>query len=83
MGRTMRTLALAAALWAGGCGPGDVEECLPSTGDNCSCDAQCLTPSEIDEAQKDGVCDLGCGTPDWKCARTEAGCEVVIPVEAR
>lgn len=81
MGRMTRTIAIAAALWAGGCAGGD-EECLPSTGDNCSCNAQCLTQSEIDEAQKDGVCDLGCGEPEWKCARTEDGCEVVTPLDA-
>lgn len=53
-------------------------ECLPTYGDQCACEPQCMTQAEIDEVVRGLVCDLGClGELDWACVRDERGCQVV------
>lgn len=50
------------------------EDCLRTYGDNCGCDAQCLTAEQVAEIQSGDVCDPECGSPDWGCLVYEGQC---------
>lgn len=68
-------------------GPETAADCIPTTGDNCSCERQCLTEHELKVAQRNGVCDLGCMfgedtasmsmEPNWECEVRDGECAVV------
>lgn len=80
----MRWWALVLFACGGPAGPTKAADCIPTTGDNCDCEPKCMTQDELDEAQKDGVCELGCmfgdGTePDWTCTVVDGACAVVEP----
>ena len=61
--------------------PETAADCIPTTGDNCSCTPQCLTQAELDKI--DSHCDLGCifdsGSSElnWTCAEEDGVCVVV------
>jgi hypothetical protein len=58
--------------------PETAADCHPTRGDNCSCDAKCMTDAEI--AAIDDFCDLGCiGEIDWTCDVVDDACVVVMP----
>ena len=62
------------------CAPLTADECLPTLGDNCSCEPKCMTEKEIKRAQRNGICDLACPTDtagSWSCA-VEEGEWVVV-----
>lgn len=67
------------------CGfPRSADDCLPTTGDNCSCTPQCMTEGQIRRAQAGGVCDLGCSfdtagssEPNWECGLSGNTCVVL------
>lgn len=75
----MRALFFAILAGCSDPAPQSAADCIPSTGDNCSCDPQCLTQAEID--QFDSFCDLGCYEPDWTCDLVDGACVVVAPAE--
>jgi hypothetical protein len=82
----VRWWALVLVACGGPAGPTSAADCIATTGDNCDCEPKCMTQEELDEAQKDGVCDLGCSfgdgsssEPDWTCTVVDGACTVVEP----
>jgi hypothetical protein len=73
--------------WLVGCATLETrpEDCIATTGDNCSCEPQCMTETELHRAQAEGVCDLGCSfgdtgfssEPNWTCTVIDGECAVV------
>ena len=74
----MLVLLLAAC---GPAAPPEPGDCLPTYGDNCDCDPKCMTEAELQEARKDGPCDLVCDVdgnePFWACTVVDGVCVVV------
>jgi hypothetical protein len=66
----------------GGCEPGprEVSDCLPTLGNHCSCEPQCLTERQIEQVTAGGVCELACPQEaealDWACTIVEGECAV-------
>lgn len=59
-----------------GCPPLTDEDCILTTGDNCTCELSCMTEKELEAAQRNGVCDLGCpeiATP-YSCVAENGEC---------
>ena len=60
--------------------PPQPEDCLPTLGDHCSCEPQCLTQGQIDRI--DVFCDLGCDEAaeslDWDCTVIADECAVAV-----
>jgi len=50
------------------------EDCLPTTGDNCSCEAQCMTRAQ--NRRINSFCDLDCGEMNWDCVADGRTCLV-------
>jgi hypothetical protein len=71
----MRTTILVLTL-AAGCLTGTLrdEDCLPTTGDNCSCEPQCMTRAQIRRIRS--VCDMDCGEMFWDCVADGRTCLV-------
>ncbi|MFZ5475489.1 MAG: hypothetical protein ACOZNI_01835 [Myxococcota bacterium] len=55
------------------------EDCVPTYGDNCGCEEQCMTEAQLEAIRLQ--CDLACdkndtGGPDWTCAVDNGRCVV-------
>lgn len=54
------------------------EDCLQSYGDNCGCDAQCLTAADIAAIDPAESCEDTCSASglDWQCGVRDGECFV-------
>ncbi len=59
-------------------GPQTAEDCIPTTGDNCSCQPQCLTEEQIRWEQRNGICAMDCMFEStWTCGLEDGQCVVI------